>query len=77
MSTPQEHWRALAQEKRNWAAYLESRGEHGGVQRNQADTYDRTAQSLDLGEQHGEPFCTCHLKPMREMREQDAQRRRH
>ena len=73
MKSPQEHWRTLAQEKRNRAAYLEGRGEYGGVQRTQADTYDRTAEALDLEDKHGEPFCVCH---MREMRAQDAQRRR-
>jgi hypothetical protein len=70
-TTAQEHWRKLAQEKRDWANYLEGRGEYGGVQRTQADTYDRTAEALDLGEKHGEPFCVCHLKPLRE---QDAKR---
>lgn len=74
--TPQEHWRTLAEEQRRWAVYLASRGEYPGVAHNKAALYDAAATSLDLEAQHGEPFCVCHLEPMRAMREQDAQRRR-
>ncbi len=76
MSTPQEHWRALAREKRAWAAYLEGRGEYGGVQRTQADTYDRAAEAIDLEEKHGEPHCVCHLKTLRECAELAKRRSR-
>lgn len=68
--TPQERWRNLAQEQRDWAAYLASRGEHTGVALIKAKLYDDTATSIDLEDEHGEPYCACHLKPLRVMRHQ-------
>lgn len=65
--TDQEHWRKLAQEQRDRATYLEGRGEYGGVHRTRAALYDRTVDAIDLSRQHGEPYCACHLQPLRKM----------
>lgn len=72
----QEHWRALAEEKRQWAAYQASRGEYNLVTLRKAQRYDDAATALALGEQHGESYCVCHLRPMREMHLRTLQGRR-
>lgn len=58
-----KHWRALAKEALDFAAYEESRGAFGGVFRNKADTYERTARSLELELATGKGHCVCCLKP--------------
>ena len=54
-------WDELAASKLEWAAYLEGRGEYGGVHRNQAETYQKAAKALRLQIETGEPHCVCHL----------------
>lgn len=59
------HWERLAEEAEGRAAYLEARGEYGGVQRTQAANYRASAKATRLSAEHGEPYCSCHLEPMR------------
>ncbi len=70
------HWRQLAADKIAWAEYQESRGEYSEVSRLNAKLYEDTARAIELTEEHGEPYCACHLRPMREMREIDARVKR-
>jgi len=75
---PQDQWRTLAQAHRDRAAYQASRGEYAGVSHAKADACEAAAKSLDLEREHGEPYCSCHLKPMKLMQELDANKvRRH
>lgn len=72
------HWRQLARDLRDWAVYEASRGEYTGVTHAKADQCDAAAKSLELEQDHGEPYCCCHLQPMRVMRQMDAAKvRRH
>ena len=67
-------WRKLAREALEHAVYLEGRGEYAGAYRNKADTYERTAKSLELELETGEEHCVCCLKPSRSCGYRRAQR---
>lgn len=56
-------WEKLALEDDAHATYLEGRGEFAGAWRNKAETARRTAESLRLELEKGEPHCVCCLKP--------------
>lgn len=58
-----KEWEALAESAERLASYYESRGEYGGVARNKADTYRRTATALRLEITTGKHHCVCCLSP--------------
>jgi len=56
-----EHWRALAEEQRTrptWDRYACAQACAA-----RAETYERTARSLELQRDTGMPHCACCLKP--------------
>jgi hypothetical protein len=64
--TPQEsadHWNQLADDELRWAEYEEGRGHYGGVHRNRAEMFRKTARSLELQVETGKPHCTVCLGP--------------
>lgn len=56
-------WEKLAVEQDEATAYEESRGQYAGVHKNRVELYRRTAESLRLELEKGEPHCVCCLKP--------------
>jgi hypothetical protein len=57
------HWTALAEAQDRWAVYEEGRGQYGGVARNKAALYRRTAEAIRLTAATGVWHCTCCHKP--------------
>lgn len=58
-----DHWNMLADDELRWAEYEEGRGHYGGVHRNRAETFRKTALSLELEIKTGRPHCTVCLGP--------------
>ncbi len=69
-----DQWRRLAASRSYLASQARKAGEYSGVHEAQAKLYENVARSFELGREHGEPYCCCHLRPVRVMRELDARR---
>ena len=65
MTKHQAEWEALAQAEDRKAQYASSRGLYAGVYTTKAATYRKVVEALKLEAEHGEPYCACHLMPMR------------
>jgi len=63
INTAIEHWEKLATAEDETAAYHEGRCEYGGVARNRAGMFRRTAEALRLELKTGKAHCACCLKP--------------
>ena len=61
----QAEWEKLAQAEDRKAQEATAKGLYAGVYLAKAETYRRCAESLRLEAEHGEPYCVCHLIPMR------------
>lgn len=55
-------WQTLADEAVRFAEYEESRGRHGGVYRNKADTYAKRAEADRTEAADGVYRCSCCMK---------------
>jgi hypothetical protein len=58
-----DHWNKLADDELRWASYEEGRGHYGGVHRNRAEMFRKTARSLQLEIETGKPHCTVCVGP--------------
>ena len=56
-----DHWNQLADDELRGAEYEEGRGHYGGVHRNRAEMFRKTARSLELQVETGKPHCTACL----------------
>jgi hypothetical protein len=57
------HWNKLADDELRWASYEEGRGHYGGVHRNRAEMFRKTADSIELEIKTGKTHCTVCLGP--------------
>lgn len=67
-----DNWRRLSARESYLEDQDERAGQYSGVHRKRADLYERAARALELQRETGEPYCCCHLRPLREMQAEDA-----
>jgi len=61
------HWDKLAEAEIEMATWEEGHGSHtASAHYAKAESYKKTAKSLRLEADHGEPYCICHFIPRRQ-----------